>query len=403
MAYSKSRKGKPFAYKKKQRKNNYAFLFFLFFILTAAITVYFLELPQKSKEFSNDLESFNHQLLQYLKEKKIAYDYFRDKEKKYHFRIDVMANQSNGILKSIKKITDKYNGMIEIAEIQEIKKKVIILYNISFSNRLSHLYLMVESENPEIPKEKIESPPEKKPTPEEKIEKTEVKKTPRIAIIIDDIGNKDLVSLELKNLKIPITGSIIPNSAFALEESRRLYQYGLEQMIHLPMQAKNQDNDFNNEQFISLHSSDLQIQNLIKNAKKLLPYAQGVNNHMGSLITSSREMITRVLTIIKKEKLFFIDSKTTPSTLAYYVARELNIPTLIRDVFLDDLEYKKDNYSLSVKLIHKLVETARIRGKAIAIGHPLESTLQALKDSIHYIQSNGIQIVFVSQLLEKTD
>ena len=100
--------------------------------------------------------------------------------------------------------------------------------------------------------------------------------------------------------------------------------------------------------------------------------------------------------VVKKEGLFFVDSRTTYETVAYDVAKELKIKTTYRDVFLDDIQ----TYSHSMGQIEKLIEIAKNKGKAVAIGHPFETTFKAIRDSINDIYSNGIKIVFVSSLLE---
>ena len=120
---------------------------------------------------------------------------------------------------------------------------------------------------------------------------------------------------------------------------------------------------------------------------------------MGSLITSRGKIITRVLKIVKEERLFFVDSRTSVDTVAYDIARKLKIKALYRDKFLDDSDYNH-SYDESMKQIKELVDIALQKGKAVAIGHPFESTLRAIKDSVKYIKSRGIEIVFVSKILD---
>jgi hypothetical protein len=91
-----------------------------------------------------------------------------------------------------------------------------------------------------------------------------------------------------------------------------------------------------------------------------------------------------------------VDSRTIGNTVGYEIAKRLGIKTAYKDVFLDHIK----GYSHSISQIRLLVEIALQKGKAIAIGHPHASTFRAIRDSIKYIRSKGIKIVYVSELLE---
>jgi polysaccharide deacetylase 2 family uncharacterized protein YibQ len=99
---------------------------------------------------------------------------------------------------------------------------------------------------------------------------------------------------------------------------------------------------------------------------------------------------------VKKAGLFFVDSKTTYETVGFGLARQMNIKTFVRDVFLDD----EQNYLYSSGQIKRLVELARKNGRALAIGHPFASTLAALRDAVPLLKQQKVEIVFASALLE---
>lgn len=68
---------------------------------------------------------------------------------------------------------------------------------------------------------------------------------------------------------------------------------------------------------------------------KELPYCIGANNHMGSLATADKQVMTTVLEVLKRHSMFFIDSFTTSSSVAFQTAQEMLIPSIRRDIFLD--------------------------------------------------------------------
>jgi len=117
---------------------------------------------------------------------------------------------------------------------------------------------------------------------------------------------------------------------------------------------------------------------------------------MGSRLTSDPLAMRRVLEQFRERGLFFVDSKTAPTTVAFSLARQLGMKAVLRDVFLDDVQ----SYEHSRAQIRRLVDLARQNGKALAIGHPFPSTLDALRDAVPWLKQQKVEIVFVSQILE---
>ena len=110
------------------------------------------------------------------------------------------------------------------------------------------------------------------------------------------------------------------------------------------------------------------------------------------------EAVVRVvLRELKKRGLFFLDSGTTDRSMGYKLARELSLKTGKRDVFLDNETGPKDMEAQ----LNQLMKIARLRGKAIGIGHPYPTTVAALKGMIAKIQKAGIKIVPLSQVLDE--
>ena len=46
-----------------------------------------------------------------------------------------------------------------------------------------------------------------------------------------------------------------------------------------------------------------------------VPFISGVNNHMGSKITAVSTKMYQIFSILKKNDLYFVDSRTTRNTL----------------------------------------------------------------------------------------
>jgi polysaccharide deacetylase 2 family uncharacterized protein YibQ len=393
--------------RKKQKSKNTFLRFFLLFVAIALITIMLLEyidfkkgektfiftkiIPLKKTE--SKINQFNTQLINVLNINKIFHDYFLDEENKYHFKLDIDEARFDGLIAKIKKITGQLEGNLDLKEIQGLANKSIMLYEVKLNREVTHLLLITKLRPAAAMKE-----PKEKPIEKPKVKpKAKISGPPRIAFIIDDIGAYEIGPLELKRLDIPITASVLPDSRRVREVVRWLNEYHLKALIHLPMQPTNSNGKrYDPKEVITVYSTDQQIRALIQRAKQAVPIAEGLNNHEGSLVTTNRQLMTRILKIVKEEDLFFVDSRTIGGTVAYEVARELNIKAAHKDVFLDHIP----DYSHSIAQIRTLVDFALQKGKAIAIGHPLESTLRAIHDSLDYIKKKGVKIVYVKELLE---
>ena len=223
----------------------------------------------------------------------------------------------------------------------------------------------------------------------------EINFSPKAAFIIDDLGYETEVAKKMMELEFPVALSILPflqYSEFTAEEGEKNNK---EIMLHLPMEANNNGTD-PGPGAIKSDMSEEEIRQAVRDCIFNFPYIIGVNNHMGSKITEDREIMEIVLEEIKKYNLFFIDSVTTKDSIAYEVAREMEIKSAVRSVFLDnenDMDYIKGQ-------ILEVQKTALREGQAIAIGHSRINTFYVLKRMIPELIKAGIEIVPVSELVK---
>jgi len=155
------------------------------------------------------------------------------------------------------------------------------------------------------------------------------------------------------------------------------------------------DNDNTDGIIHSQMSTDEIIKSLEENLEEI-PYVHGINTHMGSKITPSVDLMSVILTFIREKDLFFIDSRTTPRSVAFDLAQKMGIPSAYRHVFLDN---EIDEESISRQLL-KLFQKARDEGSAIGICHPTPETLRVLKNNLHLMAEYDVQLVHVSQIVK---
>ena len=214
----------------------------------------------------------------------------------------------------------------------------------------------------------------------------------KIALIIDDLGNQKAAGEAALRLPGPITYSFLPHTPYAREQAEVAHENHREVMLHLPMES-----DYGvplGEGGLTLEMTKDDFINQLEAALVSVPYVAGVNNHMGSLLTRDPTAMRWLMTSIREDKLFFIDSRTTDKTVAEKVAHKNLIQSASRDVFLDNEE---DEEKIR-KQLYKLIDMAKENGQAIGIGHPYPETLAILADELPKLESLGVELVPASEL-----
>jgi polysaccharide deacetylase 2 family uncharacterized protein YibQ len=219
-------------------------------------------------------------------------------------------------------------------------------------------------------------------------------KTPRIAIIIDDIGYDRKIAFALSELDPNITFSVLPFAPYGKQISEKLHKKKMQLMLHLPMEPVEYPNANPGPGAILTTMNPDQLIDQLQRDLKDIPYIVGVNNHMGSKFTAHSDQMNQVFTILKKEKLFFIDSRTAPKSRGKASARLLKLEFAQRDVFLDNLQ-EIDYITSQFK---ELIDLAKRHGSAIGIGHPYKATLETLAIELPKLK-NKIEIVRASDLI----
>ncbi|HEX6642320.1 MAG TPA: divergent polysaccharide deacetylase family protein [Thermoanaerobaculia bacterium] len=217
--------------------------------------------------------------------------------------------------------------------------------------------------------------------------------SPRIVLIIDDLGFDGQPLERLMALDPNVNLAILPNGTRASEFARKLHARGFEVLCHLPMQPRGHETPGRNAILASM--SDDEIASTTRQNIEAIPYARGVNNHMGSLATADRRVMTSVIGAIP-DGMYFIDSRTGGTSVAAAVAREMNVRTATRNVFLDDVATEK----AVRKQLAELAAAAEKRGVAIGIGHPYPVTLRVLAAELPELRARGFTFVRASTVVQ---
>ncbi len=218
----------------------------------------------------------------------------------------------------------------------------------------------------------------------------------RLAIILDDAGESLEVVKEVERLPSAVAVAGLPNATRSAEVARGLGAEGRELLLHMPMEPLGDHGPGPGEGAVEVGLSAGEIQSRVERALDVVRGARGVNNHMGSRASADMPAMHAVMGVLQARNLYFLDSRTTPETVAEEAARAAGIPALHRDVFLDVVsEPEAIRHALA-----QAVARARSQGSAVAIGHVHPLTIETLAGELPHLDS-GVRLVRPSQLARR--
>ena len=216
----------------------------------------------------------------------------------------------------------------------------------------------------------------------------------KLSIVIDDVGYRLHNENQVLQMPLPVTVAILPNAPHSHEMAVKAHNQGREILIHMPMAPLSKqplERD-------TLHPdmSSAEVSRIIRQAVANVPYAVGMNNHMGSAMTSSLPAMQNVMQALNSYHLFFLDSMTIGNSQATRAAAGTSVKVIKRRVFLDDVQ----NEAEIRRQFERAVQLARRNGSAIAIGHPHPSTIRVLQQMLPALPGDVV-LVRPSDLLNE--
>ena len=214
------------------------------------------------------------------------------------------------------------------------------------------------------------------------IKKREIKNG--LTLIIDDIGENFKTALEIWKINDNITLSIIPFRKDSVKISKYALKKKLPVMLHLPMEPDKKLKKYSH--FLTTFQNKEEFYKVLQEDLNSLPYFQGINNHMGSKLTSDFVRLSWFFDFLKVTNLFFIDSRTFKTSQAAELSLKYNILTGVRDYFIDNKQIE----SYIIKQLSKALQKVHDNNFAIAIGHPKPCTISALKT---FFRENNVVVI----------
>lgn len=218
----------------------------------------------------------------------------------------------------------------------------------------------------------------------------------RVAIIVDDLGRGTRQVRQLLSIEEPLTLAILPIEAQAAEVARLANAAGREVMLHVPMEPQGFPVVDPGDDALLVNFTAAEVGDRLRALLRQVPHVMGINNHMGSRFTEDQRAMAAVIQVLREEGLYFVDSLTSAQSVGTKVARQAGVPSLRRDVFLDNVA----DVQAIVREIRRLAAKAARNGSAVGICHPYPETIAALRQELPVLASQGVLFVPVSALLQ---
>jgi len=216
-----------------------------------------------------------------------------------------------------------------------------------------------------------------------------------IALIIDDWGSGKSVIPFISTVNVPVAIAVLPKLPYSKTIAEYAHANNKEVMLHLPMEPHSTADIYPKDYIIKASMSPTKIKMLINEDLLTVPFAQGINNHMGSKATESEKLIAIIYSYLKTKDFFFVDSTTSEKSICENIAKDLNIPFTKRDMFIDN---KADQVYIKNQ-IAELAQLAQKQGSAVGIGHARPLTLQVLKEEIPALKEKGFKFITVREMI----
>jgi hypothetical protein len=216
-----------------------------------------------------------------------------------------------------------------------------------------------------------------------------------IAMVIDDMGVDQRRSAEMVRLPGPVTLSYLPYGRDLPRQTADARAAGHELLVHVSMEPLDPKIK-TGPNALTVDLGEDEIRRRLDWALDVFGGYVGINNHMGSRFTSERPGMDVVMDELRARGLLFLDSRTVQHSVGAAVASAHGVPHAGRHFFLDN--------ELSIAEVNRqLAETERVArqtGFAVAIGHPHDVTIAALRAWLPTLEERGFVLVPISAIVE---
>jgi polysaccharide deacetylase 2 family uncharacterized protein YibQ len=223
---------------------------------------------------------------------------------------------------------------------------------------------------------------------------------PRIAVVVIGLGwSAAATQTAIQQLPREVTLAFSPYSGNLGQWINLARAAGHETLLHLPMEPVNYPvHDPGPYALLTSLDSAENTDRLEWLLSRFTGYV-GVTNHMGSRFTNSAGDLKPILESLKSRGLMFVDSRSSATSVATKVARDVGLPRAHNNRFVD---HEASRQAIDRRLA-EIEEIARSTGFAVAIGSPYPVTMERLAAWLPKLERKGIAIAPITAVANRQD
>lgn len=217
----------------------------------------------------------------------------------------------------------------------------------------------------------------------------------KMAILLDDGGSNINLVKRFVQLPFPVGIAVLPHLQYSAETAKLAYSYGKVVFLHFPMEPKSYPSTDPGEGAALVSMPELLIDGVAKyNFESLGVPVHGFNNHMGSAFTEDKVKMAQTMAIASKYTNIFVDSRTTPNSVAYDACVSAGLKCASNKRFIDN----DNDVNAIIEKIYEGAELAKKNGEVLLIGHVRKNTLDALEIALPLLEERKITIVPITSV-----
>lgn len=219
----------------------------------------------------------------------------------------------------------------------------------------------------------------------------------KMAIVIENFNfEANKTTMDFLSFPEPLTVSLIPTLKKSEWTAQIASEYKKEIIIHLALEGKN-DKNIQESSIIMVHYPEEHIRKIIQNAIKAIPNFAGFSNYNESIVLGDSRIMSIILNEVNRNKSYFINTYRSNFNVIQELADSLHVP--YGEVTHKIVE-NSETQSIEEQLKHFAVIALEM-STVIVAAKASYSFIQSLKNVHPMLQQNGVQLVYVSDILKE--
>ncbi|MDG5815600.1 divergent polysaccharide deacetylase family protein [Chitinispirillales bacterium ANBcel5] len=220
--------------------------------------------------------------------------------------------------------------------------------------------------------------------------------TSKFAILIYNFGfEADKTTVEYLSFPEPLTIALLPHERLAPWTAQIANEYNKEVVVLVPMEELPRSYSRYNDAAIMVHHDENEIKNLLSQAVGSLPDFSGVGNFHGNRSMQNSRVVTTIMSEINNHDSYFIHINKSRFSKADSIAAYHNAQYTSVDGVIDPQDNAEQ---IRNKLLHYAV-VSHNTGRFVLKAPPTSLFIDILNDQLPNLKSNGVKLVYVSELL----